>query len=60
MSKGAVHDAWERENIKKIIIKVRKTDPMLKDMEEAIIAGLAENQTALVKEAIKEWLEKRL
>ena len=53
-------DQWTRENMQRITIKIRKDDPILKDMQDALSAGLAENQTALIKEALREWVDRHL
>ena len=60
MGGNAAHDAWVRENMQRISIKIRKDDPLLLDMARAIELGWAENQTAMIKEALREWLDDRI
>lgn len=60
MAKGETHSNWEKENVKRIVIKIRNDDPILKAMDDAISSGFAETQTALIRAAIREWLDKYL
>ena len=51
---------WTRENVKQIMFKIRKDDPLLKAMGDALELGLAENQTDLIRQALTEWVDRHL
>ena len=60
MSKGEVYNKWARESLKQMTVKFRKDDPLLVAVQEAIEKGLAESQSALIKEALQEWVDRHL
>ena len=51
---------WKKTNVQRIVIEIKKDDPALQQMQDAIDAGLAPSRQALIQQAIKLWLDRYL
>lgn len=58
MATGKTHADWKKEHMTRLVWEVRKDDPIIKRMADAIAAGRAPSRQGLIRQAVEEWLEK--
>ena len=58
MANNKTHDEWKRENMTRVAWDVRKDDPIIARMAEAVRTGRAPSRQGLIRQAVEEWLEK--
>ena len=58
MANNKAHDEWKREHMTRLSWDVRKDDPIIERMAEAVRTGRAPSRQGLIRQAVEEWLEK--
>lgn len=58
MATGKAHQEWKKEHMMRLSWDVKKDDPIIERMADAIAAGRAPSRQGLIREAVEEWLKK--